>query len=62
MSNLSSGRVSSSAAYLDAQVRLRPNLQIKTDAFVERIEFQGRTARSVTIRTTRGLETCRDVR
>ncbi|HWM67678.1 MAG TPA: GMC oxidoreductase [Steroidobacteraceae bacterium] len=59
MSNLSSGRVSSSAAYLDAQVRLRPNLQIKTDAFVERIEFQGRTARSVTIRTTRGLETCR---
>ncbi|MEA3181433.1 MAG: 5-(hydroxymethyl)furfural/furfural oxidase [Gammaproteobacteria bacterium] len=59
MSNLSSGRVSSSSAYLDAQVRLRPNLQIKTDAFVERIEFRDRTARSVTARTNRGLETCR---
>ena len=56
MSNLASGRVSSAQAYLGREIRARRNLRIFTDSFVERIEFDGRAARSVLIRKTSGYE------
>ena len=42
-------RESSSTAFIDP-VRRRPNLEVKTDAFVERIEFEGRRAVAVIAR------------
>lgn len=57
MSNLPSGRISSVDAYLGADVRRRNNLHIQTDTTVERVLCEGRSARGVVVRTTRGVET-----
>jgi 5-(hydroxymethyl)furfural/furfural oxidase len=59
MSNLPTGRVSSVDAYLGAEVRRRPNLRVETDANVETIVYEGRSARAVVARTKRGYETFR---
>lgn len=48
-------RVSSSMAYLDAEVRARPNLAISTDTHVASVVFEGRRATGV--RILRGTET-----
>jgi 5-(hydroxymethyl)furfural/furfural oxidase len=59
MSNLPTGRVSSVDAYLNADVRRRPNLRVETGANVETIVCEGGSARAVAVRTVRGRETFR---
>ena len=54
MSNHSTGRVSSAQAYLGPGTRARRNLRILTDSLVERIEFDGRAAHAVLVRTSAG--------
>jgi len=48
--SLPEGRVSASMAYLNREVRSRPNLQILADARVDRIDLVGRRAAGVFVR------------
>lgn len=57
MNNLPDRRVSTSMAYLTADVRRRPNLRILTGATAERILFSGRQAVGVSVVTAAGPQT-----
>src|SRR5665213_288643 len=50
-------RVSAATAYLDAEVRRRPNLRILAQSFVEELIFDGRTVTGAKVRTPQGIET-----
>jgi 5-(hydroxymethyl)furfural/furfural oxidase len=56
MSNRPEGRVSSAMGYLGAAARRRPNLHILTDAFVERLVFDGSRTTGVMARTANGVQ------
>ena len=56
MSNLPQQRVSASMGYLSASVRCRPNLRILANAMATRVLISAGRARSVEIRTPKGLE------
>jgi 5-(hydroxymethyl)furfural/furfural oxidase len=57
LSNDGRHRVSASMAYLGAEVRKRPNLEIITDAQVLKIVFEGRRATGVRVRRLVGEKT-----
>jgi 5-(hydroxymethyl)furfural/furfural oxidase len=52
MNNLPDARVSTAMAYLDAEVRRRPNLTIFADALAERVEITSGHATGVTVRSS----------
>ncbi len=54
LNNLPSGRVTAAMAYLDAQVRRRPNLSILTGAMVQRLLLKGTRVTGVEVRTAEG--------
>jgi 5-(hydroxymethyl)furfural/furfural oxidase len=56
MANLPDRRVSTSSAYLDAAVRRRPNLRIQSGSIVERIQFEGRNTRGVSVQSASGSQ------
>jgi 5-(hydroxymethyl)furfural/furfural oxidase len=47
--NVYGHRVSAALAYLDGSTRLRPNLHIRAERTVERVEFEGRRAVAVSV-------------
>ena len=57
ISSLPDRRVSVSAAYLDAQVRRRANLEILSGTFVERLDIVKGAARGVWVRSATGSRT-----
>lgn len=54
MNNTPDARVSTAMTYLDTSVRQRPNLTVRPEAFVERIEIEDGRAVGVLVRTAEG--------
>lgn len=59
MSSLPTHRVSTATGYLDAATRARPNLDIRSDTWVESLAFEGRRAAGVVVHSGGRRETIR---